>query len=121
MIVRLSPAAETLPAPVAEAPFPPAHPPSPKTPVVDGNPPQTLSGETEAVSTSVGIGAGGGGGTGGGTGGKNQAVVGAKAVPLEAVRHALLVIASIRPLLARRVVRAIVGRTTAAVWDALKG
>ncbi|CAM9626410.1 unnamed protein product, partial [Laminaria digitata] len=42
-------------------------------------------------------------------------------VPLEAVRHALLVIASIRPLLARRVVRAIVGRTTAAVWAALKG
>ena len=52
---------------------------------------------------------------------KKQAAAVVASVPLEAVRHALLMIASIRPLLARRVVRAIVGRTTSAVWAALKG
>lgn len=51
--------------------------------------------------------------------GKDQAAQ--DGVTLEGVRQAIVAVASVRSLLARRVVRAIVRRTAAAASDALKG
>lgn len=53
-------------------------------------------------------------------GGKKPAST-APEVPLGAVRHALAAVASVRPLLARRVAKAILDRTAGAVTAALKG
>ncbi|CAM9236271.1 unnamed protein product, partial [Ectocarpus fasciculatus] len=120
LIVRLSPPAleeATLPAPLAEAPLPPA-PPSSNTPPDDTeNPtpplpprPPVAADEGSVVSSITAV-----------TEGSGKKVRAAAAVPLEALRSALVAVASVRPLLARRVARAVLGRTATAVAAALKG
>lgn len=119
LIVRLTPPAleETIPAPLAEAPLPPA-PPSTNTPPDDtGNPtppspprPPVAADEGSVVSSVAAA-----------TEGSGKKVRAAAAVPLEAVRNALVAVAAVRPLLARRVARAVLGRTATAVSAALKG
>ncbi|CAM9303716.1 unnamed protein product, partial [Hapterophycus canaliculatus] len=127
LIVRLSPPPiheETLPAPLAEAPLPPAGDPS--TPASAQLPPAGDVGEPtlqaprkpplppdedlfSAAQSSE-------------TPSKSPvAAAAAPEVPLGAVRHALAAVASIRPLLARRVARAVLDRTATAVTAALKG
>lgn len=54
------------------------------------------------------------------TTGEDKTVKSPGLVPVEAVRNALLAVASIRPLLARRVAKAVLDRTAAAVSAALK-
>lgn len=122
MIVRLSPPAreETLPAPLAEAPPPPAPLstlPSAGAPAAVEPPPPVLAAGDSGVgvvpSSVTPVAA-----TVSDAGGKKPSA--AAAVPLEAVRNALVAVASVRPLLARRVARAILDRTARAVSAALK-
>ncbi|CAN0373035.1 unnamed protein product, partial [Ectocarpus sp. 8 AP-2014] len=118
LIVRLSPPAleETLPAPLAEAPLPPA-PPSTNTPTDDPENPTPPSPPRPPVAADEGSVASSVTAATEGSGKKARA---AAAVPLEALRSALVAVASVRPLLARMVARAILGRTATAVSAALK-
>lgn len=145
LIVRLSPPPareETLPAPLAAAPLPPAplstlptasvaaavDAESPGVPAVAVSPPlppgdgSGSSGGAVSSVTAVAVAMTvieAGVGVGVGVGGEKPPSPPA-AVPLEAVRNALAAVASVRPLLARRVARAILDRTATAVSAALK-
>lgn len=108
LVVRLSPL-ETPPAPVAESgSLPPLQAASPSTPL-------SLSADGEVVATA-GVGVVGGGGGKGGV----KTVASPDLVPLEALRSTLVAVSSVRPLLARRVARAVLHRTATAVASALK-
>ncbi|CAM9294212.1 unnamed protein product [Scytosiphon promiscuus] len=142
LIVRLSPhppREEAMPAPLVEETLPPPGPPSAPTnanmpaaveavnSVVQTSPtpplpPQGSSSATSAssemfVAVNCAVAAPGAERDGQ----KPPLPPAARDVPLGAVRHALAAVASIRPLLARRVSKAVLERTATAVTAALKG